>query len=70
MVVKKKQFANVRGDVIENKKLITDIERDTIEARVTLGNLMGFDYDPSEAHDEQTPQKNINDNVTTTVKTR
>ena len=28
---------------------------DTIEARVTLCNLMGFDYDPSEAHDEQTP---------------
>ena len=51
---KKKKFANVRGDVIGNKKL-TDIEVDTIEARVTLGNLMGFDYDPSEAHDEQTP---------------
>ena len=53
-MVVKKQFANVTGDVIENKKL-TDIEMDTIEARVTLCNLMGFDYDPSEAHDEQTP---------------
>ena len=41
---------------------------DTIEARVTLGILMGFDYRPSESHDELTPSKNINDNVTTTVK--
>ena len=49
----KKKFANVRGDIIKNKRL-TDIELDTIEAGVTLANLMGFDYDPSEAHEEQT----------------
>ena len=49
----KKKFANVRGDIIKNKRF-TDIELDTIEAGVTLANLMGFDYDPSEVHEEQT----------------
>ena len=51
----KKKFANVRGDIIKNKRL-TDIKLDTIaiEAGVTLANLMGFDYDPSEANEEQT----------------
>ena len=39
---------------ISLKKRFTDIELDTIEAGVTLANLMGFDYDPSEAHEEQT----------------
>ena len=40
---------------IKNKRL-TDIKLDTIaiEAGVALANLMGFDYDPSEANEEQT----------------
>ena len=42
MVIKKKTFANVRGDIIKNKRL-TDIGLDTIEAGATLANLMGFD---------------------------
>ena len=51
----KKKFANVRGDIIKNKRL-TDIKLDTIaiEAGVTLANLMDFDYDPSEANEEET----------------
>ena len=51
----KKKLANVRGDIIKNKRL-TDIKLDTIaiEAGVALANLMGFDYDPSEANEEQT----------------
>ena len=53
---------------ISIKKRFTDIELDTIEAGVTLANLTGFHYNPSEAHEEQIPEKNINDNVTTTVK--
>ena len=48
-----KKNANVRRDIIKNKRF-TDIELDTNEAGVTLANLMGFDYDPSEAHEEQT----------------
>ena len=61
----KKNFANVRRDIIKNKRL-TDIELDTIEARVTLANLMGFDDDPLEAHEEQPPpprRKNNNNEV-------
>ena len=52
MVIKK--FVIVRGDIIKNERL-TDIELDTIEAWVTLAKLMGFDYDLSEAYEEQTP---------------
>ena len=58
-----KKFANVRRDVIKNKRL-TDIELDAIEARVTLANLVGFDDDTAEAHDEKTPPQK-----TTTKKT-
>ena len=47
--VTKKKFANVRGDIIKNKRF-TDIELDIIEARVTLANLIGFDYDLSLIH--------------------
>ena len=66
MLIKKK-FDNVRGDINKDKRF-TDIELNIIEAGVTLANLIGFDYDPSEAYEEQTAWKNINDNVTTTVK--
>ena len=52
MVIKK--FVIVRGDIIKNERL-TGNELDTIEALVTLAKLMGFDYDPSESHEEQTP---------------
>ena len=55
-VMKKKKFPNVRGDIIKTKRF-TDIELDTIDAGVTLSNLMGFDYDPSDAHEEQTAYK-------------
>ena len=40
--IKKKTFANVRGDIIKNKRL-TDIGLDAIEAGATLANLIGFD---------------------------
>ena len=52
----KKKVANVRGDIIKNKRL-TAIELDTVEAGVTLANLTGFHYNSSEAHEEQTPKK-------------
>ena len=52
----KKKVANVRGDIIKNKRL-TAIELDTVEAGVTLANVTGFPYNPSEAHEEQTPKK-------------
>ena len=51
--VNKKKFDNVRGDIIKDKRF-TDIELNIIEAGVTLANLIGFDYDPSEAYEEQT----------------
>ena len=51
---KKSLLLLARGDLIKNERL-TDIELDTIEAWITLAKLMGFDYDPSEAHEEQTP---------------
>ena len=51
--VNKKKFDNVRGDINKDKR-ITDIELNIIEAGVTLANLIGFDYDPSDAYEEQT----------------
>ena len=51
--VNKKKFDNVRGDINKDKRF-TDIELNIIEAGVTLANLIGFDYDPSEAYEEQT----------------
>ena len=40
--------------MIKNKR-VTDIDLDTIEARFTLANLMGFDDDPSEAQKRTHP---------------
>ena len=51
--VNKKKFDNVRGDIIKDKRF-TDIELNIIEAGVTLANLIGFDYDPSDAYEERT----------------
>ena len=50
--------------------MLTDIELDAIEARVVLSNVVGFDDDTAEAHDEQTPPQKTTTtaNVTTTVK--
>ena len=51
--VNRTKFDNVRGDIIKDKRF-TDIELNIIEAGVTLANLIGFDYDPSDAYEEQT----------------
>ena len=64
-----KKFANLRSDIFKNKTF-TEIELDTIEGRLTLSNLMGFDDDPPEPQKEEPQRKNINEYVqlTTTVK--
>lgn len=57
-----KTFGYVRRDITKSEKF-TDIELNTTEAKVTWGDLMGVDGDPSEAHVGQT--QNTNESVTT-----